>query len=58
MDNNEFVHVNVSMNMVIDKSYLEKLKNIIDHHIDWLIDLDSNEEIRSVYNAEIKEIDR
>ena len=56
MNSEDKIHVKVSIDMIIDKDYKDKLENILNHHIDWLLDLDSNEEIRSVFNCELEEI--
>lgn len=48
----ETVCINVHMN--IKKEFYHDLQKIIDHHIETFIDLDSYDEILSVYNAKLR----
>lgn len=43
--------VEVKFNVEIDEKDYEELVRMVDHHIDWLLDLSSNPEIKTVYGA-------
>ena len=49
--------IEVTMKMNIDEDSYNELKRIINHHIDYLLDLDSYPEIHCVYGAKVSEID-
>ena len=47
--------ITISFKATVDKKSIEELKRIIDHHLDWLVNLDEFAEIKTVYDATIKE---
>lgn len=49
--------IEVTMKMEVDDDFYDDLKRIVDHHVDYLLDLISYPEIHSVYGAKIQEID-
>lgn len=53
--NSENKIVHVTMNMEIEKEFYPELQRFIDHHIEYLIDLDNNPEIISVFGCEIED---
>lgn len=50
---NKIVHV--TMNMEIEEEFYPELKRFVDHHIEYLIDLDNHPEIISVFGCEIED---
>lgn len=48
--------VKVTLCMSIDDDFRDELGSIVDHNIEYLIDLDGNPEIKSVYNAEVEDL--
>lgn len=49
--------VAVKMKMEIDDEYYDELKSIVDHKIEYLVDMDANPEINSIFEAEVNEVD-
>ncbi len=49
--------VKVSFEAQIDDEFLEELNRIVDHHLDYLIDLDDNPEIKELSDGEVEELD-
>ena len=47
--------VTITFKAEVDDNGVEELKRCVDHHIDRLLDLDSWPEIRTVYDANLKE---
>ena len=47
-------NVQISFNAEVEDHYVEELKRIVDHHLEYLIDFDGNPEITSISNATIK----
>lgn len=45
--------VQITFNAEIDDGFVETLKAIVGHHMEYLIDLDENPEIHSIYNASL-----
>jgi hypothetical protein len=48
--------VEITFKANIDREFFEELKRIVDHHLDYLVDFNSNPEIKSVYDAQVTEI--
>lgn len=51
------MEVEVTIKMKINPEFYEELSKILDHKIEWLIDLYSNPEIESVYDCSIKKVE-
>lgn len=49
-------HVQISFKAEIDDEFLPEIIRIVDHHLDYLIDLDSISEIKNLYEGEVEEI--
>ena len=49
--------VQISFKAEVDDDYIGELARIVDHHLDYLIDLDSTPEIKNVYEGELEELD-
>lgn len=47
--------INVTMSMEIEPKALEEVAKALENHIDWIMDLDSWSEIKSVFNVQVKE---
>ena len=47
--------ITISFKATVDEKSVEELKRIVDHHLNWLINLDEFPEIKTVYDATIKE---
>lgn len=47
--------IKVTMSMEIDPNALEEVAKALENHIDWVMDLDSWPEIKSVFNVQVKE---
>ena len=50
-------HVQISFKAEIDDDFLGELQRIVDHHLEYLIDLDSTPEIKNIYEGEVEELD-
>lgn len=48
--------VEITFKAKVDDHYVETLKNIVDHHLDYLLDLDGNPEIFEVFGAWMREV--
>ncbi len=46
----------LSMMVEIDDNDFEKIKGFVDHHIEYLIDMESNYEIKSVWDAKLEKV--
>ena len=46
--------VEITMQMEIEDNFIDEIKKI-EHHADYLLDLDSYPEIKSVFNVKVKE---
>lgn len=46
----------LSMMVEIDDSDFEKIKGFIDHHIEFIVDVESNHEIKSVWDAKLEKV--
>ena len=46
--------VKITFNAEVEDDFVEELKRMVDHHMDYLIDLDDNPEITSISDAEIE----
>lgn len=46
--------VTVSFDMEIEDDFLSELRSVVDHHADWLLDLESYPEIMSIYNGKLE----
>ena len=53
--NSENKIVHVTMNMEIEEEFYEELKCFVDHHIEYLLNLEDNPEILSVFGCEIED---
>ena len=51
------MNVRISFNAEIDDSFLGELQRIVDHHLDYLVDLADNPEIKSLSEGEVEELD-
>ena len=48
--------VKITLCCSIEDDFRDELASIIDHNIEYLLDLDGNPEIHSVYNAEMEDL--
>ena len=53
-DDNGLVNVEVKFNAAVDKNFVDMFKSTVDHHIEYLIDLDSFPEIKCIFGATTK----
>lgn len=51
------MQVQVSFKAEIDDKFLGELKRVVDHHLEYLLDLDSYPEITTVSDGEVEELD-
>lgn len=49
--------VRIILDMDVEDRYINELSKIVDHHIDYLIDLSGNPEINRVYNCKMEVIE-
>lgn len=46
----------LSMMVEIDDADFEKIEGFVDHHIEYIVDLESNYEIKSVFDAKLEKV--
>lgn len=46
----------LSMMVEIDDDNFEKIEKFVDHHIEFIVDVESNHEIKSVWNAKLEKV--
>lgn len=45
--------VTISFDANVSSEHVEELKRIVDHHIDWLLNLNEFTEIKGIWNAKL-----
>lgn len=46
----------LSMMVEIDDDAFEEIERFVDHHIEYIVDLESNHEIKSVWDAKLEKV--
>lgn len=51
------MQVQISFKAEIDDSYFGELSRIVDHHLEYLVDLAGNPEIKNLSDGELEDLD-